>query len=92
MVDKCPEDVLAKGRKELRLLIDKGSFARYKYMDLKSGKTKNKTKLVLHSAENSAKREAYFIVPLKQKGKFFMIEDKGSKIVKVWDGKKAVEV
>jgi len=86
-----PEDVITeskKGKKEVRKLIDRGSFVRYEYIDPDTGKrSESKIKLVLKSDHI----EEYFIVPMKDgRGLVLKAEEKGER--KIWDGEKAIEL
>ncbi len=87
-----PPEVLTvskKGKVEVRKLIDRGEFVRYEYLDPKTGKrSENKIKIVLRNSEG--KVEEYFVIPLKQHGRYLMLraENKGPRML--WDGKKAV--
>ncbi|NPA76071.1 MAG: hypothetical protein GXO25_08345 [Euryarchaeota archaeon] len=81
-----PEDVITtskKGKKEVRKLVDYGKFVRYMYVDPNTGeKTENKTKLVLaHDGEY----EEYFIIPLKQKGRFLLVPAEKKPNRKIWN-------
>ncbi len=87
-----PESVLTKSKKgkiEVRSLIDRGRFVRYEYLDLRTGKrTENKVKLIIKTEKGT---EEYFIIPLKQKGRFLLMLTE-SKPKKIWDGRKAVDL
>jgi hypothetical protein len=83
---KYPEEVVTvskSGKREARILIDRGVFVRYSYRDVRSGKMERKVKLVL--IENGKVKEEYFLFPLKEEGKFLMVraENKGNR--KVYD-------
>lgn len=90
-----PEDVITKNKKgqiEVRTLIRRGNFIEYDYRDPKTGKTveAGKRSIILIDGK---KQEHYFIIPLKQRGKFLMVvpkEEKPSR--KIWNGKKAIKV
>jgi hypothetical protein len=82
-----PESVITKskkGEKEVRLLVDKGQFIRYQYMDPKTGKIveKGKFSIILKTAE---KEEHLYLIPLN-KGKALVIYPKSeAKQRKVWN-------
>jgi hypothetical protein len=82
-----PESVITKdkkGNKEVRLLVDKGQFVRYQYMDPKTGKIveKGKSSIILKTAE---KEEHFYIIPIK-KGRALVIFPKSEvKQRKVWN-------
>ena len=87
-----PESVLTtskKGDVEVRWLVDRGRFVRYKYVDPVTGAEKDggKTKLVL-MPESGGILE-FFLIPTKG-GRFLLIkaERKGDRMV--WDGDRAV--
>ncbi|MDY6985406.1 MAG: hypothetical protein SVE93_03250 [Candidatus Thermoplasmatota archaeon] len=86
-----PEEVITeskKGKKEVRKLIDRGSFVRYEYIDPDTGERgESKIKLVLKGKTV----EEYFIIPVKG-GRSLMLkaEEKGAR--KIWDGEKAVDL
>ncbi len=87
-----PKEVLTvskKGKVEVRKLIDRGEFVRYEYLDPKTGKkSENKVKIVLRNSKGEV--EEYFIIPLKQRGRYLLLraENKGPRML--WDGEKAV--
>ena len=89
-----PKEVVAvssQGKEEARALIDKGTFIRYSYIDIKTGKTAAKYTILL---DNGKEIEHYFIVPYQDKELVVkkVKESKGKKR-KIWDenGKKIVE-
>jgi len=83
-----PKEVLTKtkrGKVEVRVLVNKGEFIRYEYIDPETGeRTQNKTKLILKTREGT---EEYFLIPMKD-GRILMLptESKGKR--KIWDSKK----
>jgi hypothetical protein len=84
-----PEEVLTmskKGVSEARVLIDQGKFYRYRYVDVNTGKSEEKIKLLLVNTEG--KCEEFFVFPVKG-GKFLLVpqEYKGER--RVWDGNNA---
>ena len=56
-----------KGNKEIRLLIDKGLFARYIYMDPVSGKIVEKGKFSIILRNEKGEEEHLYVIPLKDK-------------------------
>ncbi len=89
-MERFPEEVITvskRGKREARVLVDRGKYVRYEYLDPVTGKkNENKVKLVLVTEDG--KQEEYFIIPLKQEGRFLLLkaEVKGNR--KMWDGKK----
>lgn len=81
-----PKEVLAKA-KEARVLIDKGRFVRYSYIDAKTGKAPSKYTLLLNDGKQI---DHYFIVPMKGKELVVKrVKESIKKKRKVWDkGKK----
>ena len=76
-----PDSVIAvnkKGKKEVRVLIDKGEYVRYGYIDLKTGKQESKTSIILNNKEH------FFIIPLKD-GKSLLVKKEYKSSIKVWD-------
>ncbi len=82
-----PKAVLTKDGKA-RVLVDKGKFFRYKYVDPKTGKTaeKGKNMLVL----KGEKDEYLYLIPLKDGRLLGIKAEKG--IRKVLEGKRVIEV
>ncbi len=89
-MERFPDEVITvskRGKREVRVLVDRGRYIRYEYLDPVTGKkSENKVKLVLLTEDG--KQEEYFIIPLKQEGKFLLLkaEVKGNR--KIWDEKK----
>ncbi len=77
-----PEEVITvskRGKREVRHLLKHGKFVMYDYLDEATGKrAENKVKLVL---SHDGGQEEYFIIPLKEEGKFLMLraENKGNR-------------
>ncbi|MGB9637139.1 MAG: hypothetical protein ACPL1Y_07810 [Thermoplasmata archaeon] len=87
-----PEEVITiskKGAKEARVLLDAGRFFRYKYVNIDTGKSDEKVKIVLMNEEGIC--EEYFIVPVKG-GKFLLLPQDYKGKRKVWNGKASVEI
>ncbi len=89
-----PEEVITvskKGKREVRALIDRGKYVRYEYLDPATGKrSENKVKLVLLS--ENGKQEEYFVIPLKQEGRFLLLRAETKPARKLWDREKAKAV
>lgn len=88
-----PKEVIAKGSKgraEVRVLESRGSYVIYKYVDLETLKRKEK-KMKLCLKDDEGKITEYFIIPLKDEGKYLLLrsEEKGPR--KIWNPKKNSE-
>ncbi|MBS7644657.1 MAG: hypothetical protein QW569_04615 [Candidatus Bathyarchaeia archaeon] len=88
-----PRNVIAKGgkgRPEVRVLESRGSYVIYKYLDLETLEQKEK-KLKLCLKDGEGKVAEYFIVPLKDDGRYLLIrsEEKGPR--KIWNPKRNSE-
>ena len=81
-----------KGNQEVRLMVDKGKYCRYQYVDPKTGKLveKGKTSIMLKNSEG--KLEHFFLIPIKGE-RFLTLKLKDDqKPRKVWNkGKKKEE-
>jgi hypothetical protein len=93
-MSKFPDSVLTttkKGEVEARMLIDRGKFVRYRYVDAETGAEKDggKVKLVLIPENGGA--EEFFVIPTKG-GRSLLLkaEVKGERML--WDGEKAVKL
>ena len=78
-----PDSVITinkKGKKEVRVLLDKGNYLRYGYIDIKTGKQEAKTSIILN-------KEHFFIIPLKD-GKSLLLKKEEKSSIKVWDKEK----
>lgn len=89
-----PESVLTKDRKgniEVRVLVDKGQYVRYQYMDPKTGKIveKSKTSIILKNKEG--KEEHLYIIPLQPNKALLIKPSSGEKSRKVWNKEKKKE-
>ena len=87
-----PESVLTrtkKGEVEARLLIDRGRFVRYRYVDPETGSEKDGGKVKLVLVPDNRPMEEFFIIPTKG-DRFLLVkaEAKGDRML--WDGEKAV--
>lgn len=91
---KFPDEVLTrtkKGEVEVRSLIDRGRYVRYRYLHTETGEAMEGGKVKLVLIPESGKPEEYFILPTKSKRDLLIpAADKGSR--KVWDGTRAVEL
>ena len=89
-----PDEVLTrtkKGEIEVRSLIDRGRYVRYRYLHPETGEPMEggKTKLVLLSESGVA--EEFFVIPTKSKRDLLLpAAEKGAR--KVWDGTHAVDL
>ncbi|MCD6461459.1 MAG: hypothetical protein J7L61_01810 [Thermoplasmata archaeon] len=87
-----PEEVVTtskRGRREARVLVDRGEFILYTYADPETGRPLGeKDRLVLKGRETLE----FFIIPMKDGKRRLLIptEAKGPRMV--WDGEKAVEI
>ncbi|MEM2174673.1 MAG: hypothetical protein QXI58_03500 [Candidatus Micrarchaeia archaeon] len=91
-----PEEVIAiskEGKREVRILIERGEYVRYGYADPKTLKIIKEGKESIWLKSNG-KIEHLFFIPIK--GKFLVIKEKDTNIKgrKIWDKekKKAVEL
>ncbi len=89
-MERFPEEVITvskRGKREVRVLVDRGRYVRYEYLDPVTGKkSENKVKLVLLTEDG--KQEEYFIIPLKQEGRFLLLKAEAKGNRKIWDEKK----
>jgi hypothetical protein len=91
---KFPQEVLTrtkKGEIEVRSLVDRGRYVRYRYLHPETGEPMEggKVKLVLFAEHGRA--EEYFIIPTKSRRDLLIpAADKGER--KVWDGTRAVDL
>lgn len=89
MKTKYPIEVLTtskKGKREVRSLVNRGTFVRYEYLDPETGeRTENKIKLVLKTAVGPESQvEEFFIIPMKDTRQLLIpVEAKGPR--KLWD-------
>ncbi len=89
-----PDEVLTKTKKgeiEVRSLVDRGRYVRYKYLHPETGEPMagGKVKLILASDRGAV--EKYFIIPTKSRRDLLIpAVEKGAR--KVWDGEQAVEL
>jgi hypothetical protein len=92
---KYPEKVITfdkKGNREVRLLVDKGKFVRYKYMDPASGKIVEKGKFSIILRNEKGKEEHLYIIPLQKNKALVVWPSKEKKKRKVWSKEKSREI
>lgn len=86
---KYPEEVVTiskAGKKEARILKERGKYVIYEYQDIETSRKENKVKLALLSSEG--KRKEFFLIPLKQQNKYLCLEIEEIKEgIKVWNPK-----
>ncbi len=89
-----PDEVLTqtkKGEIEVRSLIDRGRYVRYRYLHPETGAPMEGGKLKLVLISESGRTEEFFVIPTKSKRDLLLpAAEKGAR--KVWDGTKAVEL
>jgi len=89
-----PEEVLTRtkpGEVEVRALIDRGRYVRYRYLDPETGRPMEGGKVKLVLLAEDGKAEEFFIIPTKSKRDLLIrAADKGER--KVWDGTRAVDL
>ncbi len=89
-----PDDVLTrtkKGEVEVRSLVDRGRYVRYKYLDPGTGEPMEGGKVKLVLISEAGRTEEYFVIPTKSKRDLLIpAEEKGAR--KVWDGSRAVDL
>ena len=86
-----PDSVLAKnkqGKKEVRVLKEKGQYVKYSYLDPKTNKETAKYSLLL---KNNKSREHLFIIPMKA-DKSLVIKKSEDRKIKLWDKEKNKEI
>ncbi len=88
---ECVITINRKGEREVRRLLRRGEFVEYDYIDPETGRVKEggKKSIILKTREGM---QHYFLIPLKTEGRFLAVLDKETKEIKLWDGKKAVDV
>ena len=89
---ECPPETITfdrKGNKEVRLLVDKGRFVRYQYMDPPSGKIVEKGKFSIILKNEKGKEEHLYIIPLKEKKALVVWPGQEKKERMVWSNQKS---
>ncbi|MBW2992632.1 hypothetical protein KY345_05435 [Candidatus Woesearchaeota archaeon] len=87
---KYPDSVITedkKGNKEIRLLVDKGGYVRYRYMDPKTNKLveKGKYSIILKTPKGE---EQLYLIPIKGNRALVVYPKTKAKERKVWDKSK----
>ncbi|HYM39602.1 MAG TPA: hypothetical protein VEY12_05590 [Thermoplasmata archaeon] len=89
-----PEEVLTKTKKgeiEVRALLDRGRYVRYRYLHPETGEPMEGGKVKLVLVAESGKTEEFFIIPTKSHRDLLLpAAEKGTR--KVWDGTRAVDL
>jgi hypothetical protein len=89
-----PDEVLTrtkKGEIEVRSLIDRGRYVRYRYLHPETGEVMEGGKVKLVLLSDAGRTEEYFIIPTKSKRDLLIpVVEKGDR--KIWDGAKAVDL
>jgi hypothetical protein len=89
-----PESVMtlsSKGKKEARVLVERGEYARYAYFDPETGKpvSEGKETVLLRNAQG--RMEKLFIVPISGGKRLVFLKKEVDKDAKVWDDRKKRE-
>ena len=87
-----PNEVIThdrKGNREVRLLVDRGEFVRYRYMDPKTGKIVEKGKFSVILKSSRGKEEHLYIIPIKEKKALVVWPSQEKKKRMVWSKKKS---
>ncbi len=95
---KYPKEVIAitsKGKKEVRIFLERGKYVRYTYADPETGKIVKKGKEAVFLKSEKGKYVEFFVVPIgEKKNLLFKIKEKEEKVKKrkVWlkEKKKAI--
>lgn len=89
-----PEEVLTrtkKGEVEVRSLVDRGRYVRYRYLHPETGEPMEGGKVKLVLIAESGATEEYFVIPTKSRRELLIpAPEKGAR--KVWDGTRAVDL
>ncbi len=89
-----PDEVLTKTKKgetEVRSLIDRGRYVRYRYLHPDTGEPMEGGKIKLVLLADSGRTEEFFVIPTKSRRDLLLpAAEKGAR--KVWDGTKAVDL
>lgn len=89
-----PDEVLTRtknGEIEVRSLIDRGRYVRYRYLHPETGEPMEGGKVKLVLIAESGKTQEFFVIPTKSKRDLLIpATEKGPR--KLWDGTKAVDV
>jgi hypothetical protein len=89
-----PEEVLTrtkKGEIEVRSLLDRGRYVRYRYLHPETGEPMEGGKVKLVLISDSGRTEEFFIIPTKSKRDLLLpAAEKGAR--KIWDGKHPIDL
>jgi hypothetical protein len=89
-----PEEVLTrtkKGEIEVRSLLDRGRYVRYRYLHPETGEPMEGGKVKLVLISDSGRTEEFFIIPTKSKRDLLLpAAEKGAR--KIWDGKDPIDL
>ncbi len=89
-----PDEVLTKTKKgetEVRSLIDRGRYVRYRYLHPDTGEPMEGGKLKLVLISEAGKTEEFFVIPTKSRRDLLLpAGEKGER--KIWDGTKAIDL
>ncbi len=89
-----PDEVLTKTKKgeiEVRSLMDRGRYVRYRYLHPDTGEPMEGGKIKLVLIAESGRTEEFFVIPTKSKRDLLLpAAEKGAR--KIWDGTKAVDL
>ncbi|MEE9167749.1 MAG: hypothetical protein V3U24_09880 [Candidatus Neomarinimicrobiota bacterium] len=81
----------SKGNKEVRLLLDRGKFVRYRYLDSVTGKIAENEKMSILLKNTEGEEKHLYIIPL-QPGRSLVIWPKGGeKSRSVWNSETGKE-
>jgi len=86
-----PEEVLTKTKKgkiEVRNLIARGKFVWYDYRNPESYENEESGKSRLFLKDEEGNVYSFFVIPLKEKGKYLMLEAEKEEDKKIWNNKK----
>ncbi len=89
-----PDEVLTKTKKgeiEVRSLLDRGRYVRYRYLHPETGEPMERGKVKLVLISESGRVEEFFVIATKSRRDLLIpAAEKGAR--KVWDGKQAVDL
>ena len=86
-----PEEVLTKTKKgsiEVRNLLARGEFVWYDYRDPKTFEKVENNKSRIFLKDEKGNVYSFFIIPLKEKGKYLLLEAEKEEDKKVWNSEK----
>jgi len=89
---KYPDEVIAvnkKGKKEVRVLVEKGEYVKYTYLNPETNKIVRVGKESIILKNKQGKQEHLFIIPMK--GKSLLIRKLDDKKRKILDKNKIIE-